>query len=118
MKKKKKKPAKPEIDWLKRWKKADTQMAERRVLESRCRMYKIEESNIKYGRKYKRNGDYLGYPIWYRAMAKLRCGWVILSNHFKLSAAEKALEYHNQHGQPKPKPKKRRKKVKREDGDT
>lgn len=99
------------IEWYKRWKRTDTQMAERRTLQSRCGHYKVEESNIKYGRTYKRNGDYNGYPILYRAMVLMDWGWWIISSHKKPGTAQKACEYFHDKGHVKPKPKKKRKKV-------
>lgn len=100
------------IDWLKRCKRCDTQLAERRSWSSRCGNYKVEESNIKYGRKHDKYGNYLGYPIIYRAMVAKDWGWDILSTHRKRSAAVKQLEYYHEHGKPIPKKKKKRKKVK------
>ena len=100
------------IDWLLRWKNTNTPMSERRTLMSRCAQYKIEESNIRYGRTYKRNGDYNGIPIVYRAMVLMRWGWWIISSHRRKSAAIKAVEYYAENGHIQPPKKKRRKKVK------
>lgn len=100
------------IDWFKRCKRDETSAAERRTWRSRCERYKVEESNIKYGRTHKRNGDYLGYPIIYRAMVLRDWGWWLISTHRKRSAAQKALEYFDEHGHKKPPKKKKRKKVK------
>jgi len=96
------------VEWLKRWKRRDTDLAERRVLNSRCSHYKIEESNIKYGRVCKRNGDYCGYSVIYRAMVLMDWGWWVISKHRKLGAAQKAIAYFHDHGHAKPKPKKRK----------
>lgn len=101
------------IEWFQRWRRSDTQLAERRVLKSRCGHYKVEESNIKYGRVTDSKGNYLGYPVIYRAMVLLEWGWWILGYHKKSHPAQKAIEYFAEHGHPMPK-KKKRKKVKPE----
>jgi len=99
------------IEWMKRCKRDETQMAERRIWTSRCGKYRVIESNIKYGRKHDKHGNYLGYPIIYLAMVLKDWGWDIISRHRKYKAAIKQLEYHQEHGKPIPK-KKKRKKVK------
>lgn len=92
------------IGWLKRWKTDNNYIAERRVLDSKCRRYKVVESNIRYGRGVDQRGERLGYPITYRAMILRRVGgWVILSEHRNASAAKSALEYFDEHGKVKPK---------------
>jgi len=99
------------IDWLKRCKRNDTMLANRRTWTSRCGIYRVEESTITYGAKTDKHGNYLGYPTIYRAIVKRDWGGQIISYHRKRSAAVKALEYFDDHGKPKPK-KKRKKKVK------
>jgi hypothetical protein len=99
------------LEWNKRCKRNDTELAERRTWKTKCGHYKVEESNIKYGRKHDKHGNYLGYPIVYRAMVLKDWGWDILSVHRKRSAAVKQLEYYSENGKPIPKKKKRRKKV-------
>lgn len=98
------------IEWFKRAKRCDTTIAERRVWRSRCDCYRIDESNIKYGRDYDKQGNYLGYPIVYRAMVKRDETWSILSTHRKRSAAVKQLEYFDEFGKVVPKKRKRRRK--------
>ena len=99
------------IEWFKRCKRDDSQMAERRIWSSRCGHYKVVESNIRYGRKFDNHGNYLGYPITSMAMVLMEWGWNIISHHRKQSAAVKALEYFHDKGHAKPKPKTKRKKV-------
>jgi len=92
------------IDWLKRWKREDTKYADRRSLYSRCKIYKVEESELRYGRGFDKRGERLGYPITYRAMVKREnYGWYILSEHRRQSAAISALEYFAETGKQKPK---------------
>jgi hypothetical protein len=100
------------VEWMKRCKRDETQMAERRTWSTRCGLYRIEESNIKYGRGMNRRGEPTGYPLTYRAMAHLPWGWRIISRHRKRSAAIRAVEYFAEHGRPIPPKKKKRKKVK------
>jgi len=101
------------IEWMKRCKREDNKYAERRSWYTVCKLYKIEESNIRYGRGKDKNGNLLGYPISYRAMVKRRVGgWYILSENKTFSAAKKVVEYYAENGKMKPKPKKRRRKVK------
>jgi len=91
------------IDWLKRAKKADTYLAERKRYESRCKQYMVESSDLRYGRQRDENGQRLGYPMVFRAMYKRNGFWSILSTHKKLGPAKKALEYFAEHGRPMPK---------------
>jgi hypothetical protein len=67
-------------------------------------MYKVEESELKYGKGFDKRGERLGYPTIYRAMVQRPgYGWSILSEHRKASAAKSAIEYFAEHGKPKPK---------------
>ena len=100
------------IEWMKRCRRCESALADRRVWSSRCGHYKVEESDIKYGRKHDKRGNFLGYPTFYRAMVLKDSIWYILSAHRKRSAAVRQLEYYHEHGKPTPKKKKRRKKVK------
>lgn len=103
------------IDWLKRWKREDTRYAERRTLYSRCKTYKVEETDLKYGREIDKRGERLGYPVLYRALLKRPgYGWTILSEHRKARAAQGALEYFAEHGHAKPKQTKASKAKKRQ----
>jgi hypothetical protein len=86
------------IEWNKRARRDETQMAERRTWNSKCGHYKVEECNIKFGRSYDRRGNYLGYPIFYRAMALLDGVWRILSAHRKRGTAIKQCEYWHEKG--------------------
>jgi hypothetical protein len=103
------------IDWLKRLRRDDTEIAERRVWESRCRRYKIEESRIQYGKGVDKRGVPLGYPPIFRIMVKRPDGWRLLSAYRKRAVAKKQIEYFAEHGTliPKKKKKRRRKKAKR-----
>lgn len=94
------------IDWMKRCKKDETEMAYRRTWRSRCGRYKVEESDIKYGKGEDRYGNPLGYPIYYRAMAFIGNAWAILSIHRKRSAAIKQCEHLEEKGCLIPKKKK------------
>ncbi|MHC4121602.1 MAG: hypothetical protein ACYSWO_29365 [Planctomycetota bacterium] len=92
------------LEWQKRCKREDTEIAERRSWYTKCKSFKVEESNIRYGRGKDANGQALGYPIIYRAMAKRELGgWYIISEHRKRTAAIKAVEYFAEHGRPMPK---------------
>jgi len=104
------------IEWKKRCRRQDTQLADRRVWTSKCGHYKIEESAIRYGAREDKRGNFLGYPPYYRAMVAQDWGWEILSTHRKRTAAQKQLEYYHEHGCRIPK-KKRRKKVKASEHD-
>lgn len=86
------------IEWNKRAKRDETQMAERRTWKSKCGHYKVEESNIKYGRSTDRHGNYKGYPIFYRAMASVDGVWMILSAHRKRTTAVAQCEYWHEKG--------------------
>jgi hypothetical protein len=97
-------------EWFKRAQRCDNALSERRVWRSRCGRYKVEESNIRYGRETDKQGNYLGYPIIYRAMVKNGDTWSILSTHRKRSAATKQLEYFHENGTTIPKKRKRRRK--------
>jgi hypothetical protein len=99
------------IDWHRRCKKYKSQVADCRRWASHCGIYRVEESDIRYGRKWNSKGKYLGYKIYYRAMVHHLWGWEIISTHQKKSAAYKSLEFYAEHGYVKPKPKKRRKRV-------
>lgn len=70
------------MEWKKRAKRRDTILSKRRVWESKCELYKVEESNIQYGDE----------PIYYRAMAKYDWGWKIISYHRKCKPAMKVLD--------------------------
>jgi hypothetical protein len=74
------------IDWKKRCKRQDTILSKRRVWESKCGIYKVEESDIQYGKRES------SIPIYYRAMVKRDWGWEIISFHRKRKPATKALE--------------------------
>ena len=100
------------IDWLKRCRRLDSALADRRIWTSRCGHYKVEESDIRYGRSYDKRGNFLGYPPYYRAMTLKDDVWFIISAHRKQSTAVRQLEYYHEHGKPIPKKKKKRKKVK------
>jgi hypothetical protein len=100
------------IDWFKRMRRDDTDVAERKVWRSRCGRYRIEEVNIRYGRGKDKSGATLGYPTFFRAMIKRPLGWYVVSAHRKRTAATKVLEYHADNGTLPKKKKKRRKKVK------
>lgn len=91
------------LEWYKRCKRDETQMAERRTWRTKCGHYQVVESNIKYGRKHDRHGNFLGYPIVYLAMVLKDTGWEIISRHRKRGAAVKQLEHYHETGRPLPK---------------
>jgi hypothetical protein len=100
------------MDWLKRCKRDETKAAERRTWKTRCGHYKIEEVNIKYGRSYDSRGQYLGYPIFYRAMVMDDGTWSTVSEHRTRKAALAQLEYHYKNGRTKPRNTKANKSIK------
>jgi hypothetical protein len=101
------------IEWMKRCKRADTPLSERRIWRSRCGLYQVLESNIRYGRSYDKRGNFLGYPIYYLAMVKRDGHWHVLSEHRKRGPATKALEYYADNGRLPPKKTKANKAKKR-----
>ena len=114
------------MEWQKRCKRADTYLAERRQWWTKCKNYYVEESDLRYGRKRKRDGESAGYPVVYRLMIKrgakrfdLKRGerFDILALYKTKRAAVKALEYYMEHGKLPPKQvtkAKRRQKTKRQ----
>lgn len=113
------------LEWQKRCKRADTYLAERRQWWTACKNYYVEESDLRYGRKRKRNDESAGYPVVYRAMM-LRSAkrfdlervkrFDILAWYKTKRAAVEALEYYAEHGRLPPKQltkSKRRQKTKR-----
>lgn len=86
------------MEWNKRAKREDNVTSERRTWRSKCGHYKVEESNIKYGRKTDSRGNFQGYPIRYRAMREHEGMWCIISNHRKKSTAMAQCEYFYTHG--------------------
>ena len=114
------------LEWQKRCKRADTYLAERRQWWTVCKNYYVEESDLRYGRKRKRNDESAGYSIVYRAMM-LRSAKRGELNHVKRfdilarcktkRAAVQALEYYSEHHKLPPKQPtkaKRRQKTKRQ----
>jgi hypothetical protein len=99
------------LEWQKRCKRADTDIAERRQWWTRCKRYYIEESNIRYGHKRvedKRNEkeEKPNYPIVYRIMIKRDerdKRFDILAKRKTKHAAVEALEYYVEHGKLPPK---------------
>lgn len=91
------------LEWNKRCRRDESQMAERRIWKTKCGHYQIVESNIKYGRKYDKRGNFLGYPIVYLALALREWGWVIVSRHRKRISAQRQLDYYHTNGRPMPK---------------
>ena len=93
------------IEWNKRAKRDETQVAERRTWKSKCGHYKVVETNIKYGRVTDRRGNYQGYPVYYLAM-RLNdpeiSMWDIISDHRTRKAAVLQCEYFHEHGRRKP----------------
>ena len=86
------------LEWNKRAKRSDTQMAERRIWNSKCGHYQVLESNIRYGRSYDRHGNYNGYPIYYLAMVNVDGVWKIISEHRKRGAAVAQCEHWHEKG--------------------
>lgn len=101
------------LDWLKRCKRDESMVAERRTWKTRCGHYQVVESNIKYGRSYDAQGNYLGYPPSYRAMVCRDSSWYTLSTHRTRKAAVKQLEYYHEHGVAMPRRTKATKAIKR-----
>jgi hypothetical protein len=95
------------LQWQKRCKRADTDVADRRQWWTVCKNYYIEESNIRYGRKRDEKDPSASYPIVYRVMVKSvkrddEYGkrverFDILVAHKTKRAAVKALEYYVEH---------------------
>lgn len=81
---KRKKKLKPVLEW-KRAKRDETDVAERRTWESRCGLYKVQESV----------GKLIDMGTRYYAMGTDRYGWRIISQHRKRTPAETACEKHN-----------------------
>lgn len=114
------------LEWQKRCKRADTDLAERRQWWTRCKNYYVEESNIRYGRKRDEKGESAGYSVIYRVMIKrgakrfdLKRGdhFDILTKRKTKRAAVEALEYYAEHGRlppQRPTKAKRRQKTKRQ----
>jgi hypothetical protein len=96
------------IDWLKKAVKCDTWISERREWRSRCNRFKVQSSDVRYGRVYDKAGNYLGYPIVFRAMITTDLGWKTLTTHSKKSAAMKSVEHYAKFGVAMPKKKKKR----------
>lgn len=69
------------IDWKKRAKKLNMETADRRVWESRCGQYKIEEIKSTFGLSTR-----------YLALAKRDWGWEVVSRHRKRKPAMQALD--------------------------
>lgn len=69
------------IEWKKKAKKQNLETADRRVWESRCGEYKIEEHK-----------STVGLPTRYLALAKQEWGWAIISYHRKRATATQALD--------------------------
>jgi len=88
----------PALDWHKRCKRDETMCAHRRTWRTYDGEFKVEESDLKYGKGTDRRGNLLGYPIIYRAMCHKRWGWDILSYHRTQSAATKACEVYANSG--------------------
>ena len=100
------------LEWQKRCKRADTYLAERRQWWTCCKNYYVEESDLRYGRKRKRDGEIAGYPVVYRAMMLQDANrgdpnrakrFDILSVYKTKRAAVKALEHHAEKGRLPPK---------------
>jgi hypothetical protein len=115
------------LEWQKRCKRADTDVADRRQWWTVCKNYYVEESNIRYGRKRDENNESAGYPIVYRVMIKRvkrddEYGkrierFDILAAHKTKRAAVQALDYYVEHRKLPPKQAtktKRRQKAKRQ----
>lgn len=90
------------LEWMKRCKRMDTIVSDRRRWKSRCGEYAVEESEIKYGRSVSAGGVYQGYPKIFRALHKRGETWDILSEHKTKKAAQTQCEYHSEHGTLKP----------------
>lgn len=69
------------IEWKKRAKVMNLETCDRRVWESWCGKYKVEELKSK-----------LGMPIRYLALTKYDWGWKIVSQHRKRKPAFQALD--------------------------
>jgi hypothetical protein len=101
------------LQWQKRCKRADTDVADRRQWWTVCKNYYIEESNIRYGRKRDEKDPSASYPIVYRVMIKSvkrddEYGkrierFDILAAHKTKRAAVQALEYYIEHRKLPPK---------------
>ena len=81
-----------EIEWFKTYRREDTQLADRKVWRSKCGHYRVESCLIRYGQGQDRKGNETGYPLFFRAMQRTPEGWIIISNHKKLSTAQTALQ--------------------------
>jgi hypothetical protein len=101
------------LDWLKRCQRTDTVAAERRTWKTRCGQYKVDEVNIRYGRSHDAQGNYQGYPLFFRACVMRDGDFRILSEHRTRKAAVSQLEYYHKHGRKKPRQTKANKAVKR-----
>jgi hypothetical protein len=113
------------LEWQKRCKRADTDVAERRQWWTVCKNYYVEESDLRYGRKRYENNESAGYPTVYRVMIKQsakrfdECAkrFDILTSRKTKLAAVQALEYYVEHRKLPPKQTtkaKRRQKTKRQ----
>ena len=76
------KKKKIKLEW-KRAKRDETECATRRTWESRCGLYKIQESVSKFG-----------LAITYYSLYDDGTGWAVIDRRQKRNAAEKACEAH------------------------
>lgn len=93
------------IDWNKRARRENTQLADRRTWRSRCGHYKVEEHTIRFGNKTDKRGNFLGYPTYYLAMRLVdpeHETWDIITRHHRRSSAVAQCEYFHEHGHQKP----------------
>lgn len=91
------------IEWNKRCRRSENDVAEHRTWYSKCKLFRVVETNIKLGRYDDEHGNFLGYPVYYTASRLLHGDdWKFISEHRRLNAAKKQCEYFAQYGCPKP----------------
>ena len=83
------------IEWNKRCRRSETRYSNRRTWKTKCGNYQVVEVDIKLGRSRDKYGNFLGYPVYYIALAIRRGDWHPLSEHRRLSAAKKQCEYYD-----------------------
>ena len=77
------------LEWKKRCRKDSTIISDRKIWETKCGMYKVVFSQIRFGK----GPD--GIPDTYYAICMDEDGEKIISKHRKKGPAEKACEKHN-----------------------